>query len=210
MVQGHDYVKMSTSVIDYIFRDLAINYLKRTDLGQVKPDDLLTTATKGEMDSADTKQRFGSKQNTVARPPQPMPAAGNASLSGGQKSPSAAQGGLSGPASAGPGGQQPAGQLPGDGAKGSVKLPAAAPAPGEVAGEYGPLPETAVKGVAAAQSQVQVLEQSRSEESEVVKIAQARIKGFEGDPCSNCGCFTLVRSGTCMRCNTCGSTTECS
>jgi ribonucleoside-diphosphate reductase alpha chain len=43
MVQGHKYIKMVTSVIDYIFRDLAITYLKRTDLGQVKEEDLNET-----------------------------------------------------------------------------------------------------------------------------------------------------------------------
>jgi ribonucleoside-diphosphate reductase alpha chain len=43
MVQGHKYIKMVTSVIDYIFRDLAITYLKRHDLGQVKEDDLIGT-----------------------------------------------------------------------------------------------------------------------------------------------------------------------
>jgi ribonucleoside-diphosphate reductase alpha chain len=48
MVQGHDYVKMATSVIDYVFRDLAISYLKRTDLAQVKPEDLLSTGTKSD------------------------------------------------------------------------------------------------------------------------------------------------------------------
>jgi len=39
-VQGHDNIKMSTSVIDYIFRELALSYLGRTDLVQVKPEDL--------------------------------------------------------------------------------------------------------------------------------------------------------------------------
>ena len=33
MVIGSDHIKMATSVIDYIFRDLAISYLGRTDLG---------------------------------------------------------------------------------------------------------------------------------------------------------------------------------
>ena len=42
------------------------------------------------------------------------------------------------------------------------------------------------------------------------KVAEARIKGYEGDACGNCGNFTLVRNGTCMKCNTCGSTTGCS
>ena len=36
------------------------------------------------------------------------------------------------------------------------------------------------------------------------------MKGYEGDPCPVCGNFTLVRGGTCLRCETCGSTTGCS
>jgi ribonucleoside-diphosphate reductase alpha chain len=42
------------------------------------------------------------------------------------------------------------------------------------------------------------------------RAAEARMKGFEGDSCGACGNFTLVRNGTCMKCNTCGSTTGCS
>jgi ribonucleoside-diphosphate reductase alpha chain len=45
------------------------------------------------------------------------------------------------------------------------------------------------------------------------RLAQARLarlKGYEGDPCPNCANFTLVRSGTCLKCDTCGSTTGCS
>jgi ribonucleoside-diphosphate reductase alpha chain len=42
------------------------------------------------------------------------------------------------------------------------------------------------------------------------RAAEARMKGFEGDGCGSCGNFTLVRNGTCMKCNTCGSTTGCS
>ena len=47
IVQGHDNIKISTSVLDFIFRDLALAYLKRTDLVQVKPDDLIATMTNG-------------------------------------------------------------------------------------------------------------------------------------------------------------------
>jgi len=39
---------------------------------------------------------------------------------------------------------------------------------------------------------------------------KAKIQGFEGDPCGDCGNYTLVRNGTCMKCNTCGSTSGCS
>jgi ribonucleoside-diphosphate reductase alpha chain len=42
------------------------------------------------------------------------------------------------------------------------------------------------------------------------KIRQARLKGYEGDPCSECGQLTLVRSGACCKCDTCGATSGCS
>ncbi|MCB1376549.1 MAG: hypothetical protein KDJ78_20665, partial [Rhodobacteraceae bacterium] len=42
------------------------------------------------------------------------------------------------------------------------------------------------------------------------KATEARARGYEGESCSECGNFTLVRNGTCMKCDTCGSTTGCS
>ena len=42
------------------------------------------------------------------------------------------------------------------------------------------------------------------------QMREAKMKGYEGDPCGECGNFTLVRNGTCMKCNTCGSTSGCS
>ena len=40
MVGGHDRIKMATSIIDYIFRELAITYLGRDELAHVKKEDL--------------------------------------------------------------------------------------------------------------------------------------------------------------------------
>ena len=40
--------------------------------------------------------------------------------------------------------------------------------------------------------------------------AKAKMQGYEGDPCGDCGNYTLVRNGTCMKCNTCGATSGCS
>ena len=40
--------------------------------------------------------------------------------------------------------------------------------------------------------------------------AEAKAKGYEGEACGECQNFTLVRNGTCMKCDTCGSTTGCS
>jgi ribonucleoside-diphosphate reductase alpha chain len=149
LVHGHDYVKMATSVIDYIFRDLAISYLKRIDLAQVKPEDLLATGTTEDMELAEVHPaRHGHRKSGA-----------------GLKPPGAAAGHSRGWTGGGPG---------------LVDLERPAPPRGETAG------------------------------SEAEKIAQARIKGYEGDPCPACGSFTLVRNGTCMKCDTCGGTTGCS
>jgi len=148
IVQGHDYVKMATSVIDYIFRDLAISYLKRADLGQIKPEDLLATGTKsvfqGEGD-AETSSGFEATSGLKS--------------AGGTPSVAVSQ--------------------PGSG-----------------------------RGSAKAGPQVKV--DDTESQAEAIKIIQARIKGYEGDPCPSCGSFTLVRNGTCMKCDTCGGTTGCS
>ncbi|MDR0322203.1 MAG: vitamin B12-dependent ribonucleotide reductase [Treponema sp.] len=177
MVQGHDYVKMATSVIDYVFRDLAISYLKRNDLGQVKPEDLVATTTKSEVDATDPKPR-GEKSSAGFRPNSVTVSASKT-----VKQP------LPPPSSINTGGT----------AKASVS---ASP----VASSQQPMMAQAQM----AQSQIVVMEESYPQESEVIKIVQARIKGYEGDPCSSCGSFTLVRNGTCMKCDTCGSTTGCS
>jgi ribonucleoside-diphosphate reductase alpha chain len=38
----------------------------------------------------------------------------------------------------------------------------------------------------------------------------SRFRGYTGDPCNECGHFTLIRNGTCQKCDSCGSTTGCS
>jgi len=42
------------------------------------------------------------------------------------------------------------------------------------------------------------------------KRQMARVKGYEGDPCPECQSFTLVRNGSCLKCDSCGTTTGCS
>jgi ribonucleoside-diphosphate reductase alpha chain len=42
------------------------------------------------------------------------------------------------------------------------------------------------------------------------RLREARLKGYEGDSCGECGNFTLVRNGTCLKCATCGATSGCS
>jgi ribonucleoside-diphosphate reductase alpha chain len=42
------------------------------------------------------------------------------------------------------------------------------------------------------------------------KRLEARVKGYVGEACPECGNFTMVRNGTCLKCDTCGGTTGCS
>ena len=83
IVQGHDNIKITTSVLDFIFRDLALAYLKRTDLVQVKPDDLIATMTNGirKLEEAGgngagkqaPEQTAGANGSAGSPKPQPVP-----------------------------------------------------------------------------------------------------------------------------------------
>ena len=43
-VQGNEAIKNATSILDYIFRELAVSYLGRNDLAHVNPEDIGATA----------------------------------------------------------------------------------------------------------------------------------------------------------------------
>ena len=42
------------------------------------------------------------------------------------------------------------------------------------------------------------------------RVQAAKMMGYEGDACPECSSFTLLRNGTCLKCDTCGATTGCS
>ena len=67
-------------------------------------------------------------------------------------------------------------------------------------------PEQALKGAPESLAWSQTHARAAAAE----KRAEAKAKGYEGEACGECGNFTLVRNGTCMKCDTCGSTTGCS
>jgi len=176
LVQGHDYVKMATSVIDYVFRDLAISYLKRSELGQVKPDDLIATATKSDAGMSDPKPRTEKNSPAGFRPSSVTVPASSKVVKQPQQ--------ISNPQNV----------------SNSPKA--------QISSHVSSSPQVMTAPVAVMEQTK--FEESYPQESEVIKIVQARIKGYEGDPCSSCGSFTLVRNGTCMKCDTCGGTTGCS
>ena len=190
MVTGNDAIKMSTSILDYMFRELAISYLGRNDLSHADPEDLKPDSMgDGESESAipeewrerrvdeirqetlDVVKRVASKgyvrDNLVVFTNNATQAA-----TGQQTTISAS-------------GQQ---------------VEARAASGGGVA-----VVATGEAAVVAA-----VSANSGSAAGGMQARAVARLKGYEGDPCPECANFTMVRNGVCLKCDSCGSTTGCS
>ncbi|HVY48498.1 MAG TPA: vitamin B12-dependent ribonucleotide reductase [Minicystis sp.] len=74
IVEGHDNVKMATSIVDYLFRALAIEYLGRYDLAHVPP---AATATQDPTDANLAQEQPPSTVAAFALPPPPRPADGH-------------------------------------------------------------------------------------------------------------------------------------
>jgi len=201
MVSGNPHIKMTTSVIDYVFRELAITYLGRTDLAQVTPEDLRgdttgrpekepefdedgdTFVTERLVDTNEERARMEVprtkhlKVGFVKEPAADLPM--TLTPSGGGAA-SASSGGLGMASAASTGTMAAMSPVP------SLVLPSArARAAAVVLGLPAALPEREL-------------------------VRQARIKGYEGDPCGECGQFTMVRNGTCLKCLSCGTTSGCS
>ncbi|MGA1181181.1 MAG: vitamin B12-dependent ribonucleotide reductase, partial [Marivivens sp.] len=180
MVQGNDSIKQATSILDYIFRELAVSYLDRTDLAHVKPagasfDDLGRGEEEGKSNVKEPSETAASKSLEVLkqisstgylrkRLPQELVV-----LNGGMGATALATG------------TDPVAAL-----------------------------ETLVPAVASASLSAA---SSTAVSSGTVNLSardKAKMQGYEGDPCGECGNYTLVRNGTCMKCNTCGGTSGCS
>ncbi len=162
IVTGNDAIKMSTSILDYTFRELAISYLDRSDLGHVNVDDLdVTTTGSGETQSdlvnKVTSRGYIRKQGLVV--------------------------------------------YSNDGSAAIAK-------------SYDTDVETMLAedhsgAITAAETAAEVVVGAIAEQK-AERVKQARMQGYEGEACPECQNFTLVRNGTCLKCNTCGSTTGCS
>ena len=153
MVTGNDTIKMSTSILDYIFRELAISYLDRNDLGHVGPEDLeaSTTGSGGHKNLISEKvasRGFVRRELKV--------------VSGGNN---------------------------------NVAM----------------MPQTtSLKEDAMNEPNQEDTVVINNQAPNLAQEIEAKIKGYEGEACGECGNFTLVRNGTCMKCNTCGATSGCS
>jgi ribonucleoside-diphosphate reductase alpha chain len=179
MVQGNDSIKNATSILDYVFRELAVSYLDRTDLAHVAPkgasfDELGGGVAEGKRDTnlEPVSESAASKSLEVLR---------QISSTGYlrkrlPKELVVLQGGMGATA------------LGGDPAAVNMLMPDATRATGTM-------------GATTALASGSVSLDART---------KAKMQGYEGDPCGECGNYTLVRNGTCMKCNTCGGTSGCS
>jgi ribonucleoside-diphosphate reductase alpha chain len=169
---------MATSLLDYIFRELAISYLGRNDLAHAEPHDILPDAM-GDGEKAEKLLQIAEK--TVSQGY--IRSSNLYFIKPGARGPSTAN----------------------EGSAVSTSVVSAPTSSGPVAMAQAALAET----VEVTRRVTEVTE-SRTMESRVGAMRVARLKGYEGDSCSECGNFTLVRNGTCMKCETCGTTSGCS
>jgi ribonucleoside-diphosphate reductase alpha chain len=154
VVQGNPHIKMTTSIIDYIFRELAITYLGRHDLAHVVVEDLRGDAI--HRDDLEEEPDFESEEIVSERVLEPEPTSK---------------------------------------AFATPRSEHLHPLPENGNGHsHGPKNGPKASGGVATEENVRV----------------ARLKGYEGDPCSECGQLTLIRSGACCKCDTCGASSGCS
>jgi len=188
MVQGNDAIKNATSILDYVFRELAVSYLGRHDLAHVPPgaeDDQLG----GGADEDRPTQRH------VEMPIEQLASTGYMRQ--------ASAGRLIRLASA----------QPGEATATATASEALADMVEDTAPTTMEVRETALHAeTTALGAELDVVERETTMpmSDEAQRVMEARIKGYEGDPCTTCGHMTLVRNGTCLKCDTCGSTTGCS
>jgi ribonucleoside-diphosphate reductase alpha chain len=164
MVQGNDSIKNATSILDYIFRELAVSYLDRTDLAHVKPEG----ASFDDLHKGDE----GTNVSNVTE----------------------------------------------DSATKSLEMLKSISSTGYLRKRLPQELMTLKPSVEGAPMALDVTTEADAVVSEPVAApvttmderTKAKMQGYEGEACGDCGNYTLVRNGTCMKCNTCGATSGCS
>jgi ribonucleoside-diphosphate reductase alpha chain len=220
MVQGNDAIKNATSILDYIFRELAISYLGRHDLGHVDQSDFSNTSlgrgiSEGKSLPVSKGLTRGAAFKVVSGGSDPKgfggASTGDTGRAGGQVS--------------APVGASGSNVRAISSASAAAFKPAIVEAREEAIAfrrEY----EERAKELATEATEYEVADDASSaaglfteaaarEAAEAKKLEatrrqQAIMQGYTGNMCSECQNFTMVRNGTCEKCDTCGSTSGCS
>lgn len=198
MVTGNDAIKMSTSILDYVFRELAISYLGRNDLAHATPEDLLPDT----MGRGDAQADLAGLPEAANRAPElPDNAARMTQETLAAVARIASTGYVRSNLRVVPGGQQ--GRIVA-GFQNATTAYAATGTDAPTGYSNGSVHSDALSGTSLRSGTV-----GRSD-ARFERIKEARARGYEGDPCPECGNMTMVRNGTCLKCDTCGGTTGCS
>jgi ribonucleoside-diphosphate reductase alpha chain len=193
LVIGNDSIKNATSILDYIFRELGVSYLGRNDLAHVPPaddDDLGGGIDEGQDSNLEVER-------AVTR------VASNGFVRG--KFPHIRFRGGAAP-------QMMAIEAQDNQIHDVMEEEDSVDLSEIRAGIEASMSGQGVNPIGAAVASIEMALSSRETTRDIrtKRATEARLKGFEGDSCGSCGNFTLVRNGTCMKCNTCGSTSGCS
>jgi ribonucleoside-diphosphate reductase alpha chain len=190
-VQGNDSIKFATSILDYVFRELAVSYMGRFDLAHVDPSETNFDAMgKGveEGKQPEANNKYLSKGLTRSR-------TDNLVVMRGVSPPETEARASSNVTSM---------SAHGASARASDTIEGAVALKQESQHDLSPTEKLEALQWSKAGAAAQVAP------SKAERRAEAKAKGYEGEMCGECGNFTLVRNGTCMKCDTCGSTTGCS
>jgi ribonucleoside-diphosphate reductase alpha chain len=183
-VQGNETIKNATSILDYVFRELAVSYIGRHDLAHVEPSDIGFDAM-GKGVAEGKAPAAGSHAGDAPKAPAPISAARY--LSRGFMRREVAN---------------------------VVVMPGPGTARSQTNGTHGmALAEARLEVATEAATALLAAEAPPAPRAVAAGPDQrtlARLKGYEGDPCGECGNFTLLRNGTCLKCDSCGGTSGCS
>ncbi|MBZ9676851.1 vitamin B12-dependent ribonucleotide reductase [Mesorhizobium sp. ES1-1] len=206
MVQGNDAIKNATSILDYVFRELAVSYLGRHDLAHVDQSDFDKTA----LGRGITEGKATPFSKGLMRGASPVKL-----VSGAGSEPKGFAGASATPAP---------GRTVTTAFSGSNVL-ALKPASDEASAykrDYEERAKELVEDIVheeavneASGASTLFTDAAASEAAEAKALAATRrqqslMQGYTGNECSECHNFTMVRNGTCEKCDTCGSTSGCS
>jgi len=217
IVQGNDAIKNATSILDYVFRELAVSYLGRYDLAHADISDFSNTALgkgvkEGKTNLISTGWTRGYKpkmlnssynSETRSAPTPSSPATANSNVT--TLKPVISINAVAGIQA-----------LDTDGAtafKHDYEKKALEESI-EEALEKSLINELfiaeAIKEKEAETHNAERDDQAAIKKRNADRRIQAMMQGYTGDMCSECQNFTMVRNGTCLKCDTCGATSGCS
>jgi len=223
MVQGNDAIKNATSILDYVFRELAISYLGRHDLAHVDQSEFSSTPLgrgieEGKTQPVSTGWTRGHKLSVVSSSgPASGTPAGAANTNVTAISPGA---GGSARAATAPvlQLQEEASAFHRDYADRNAAFQADNRVDSAAEAETDAQADRQAEAQAAAAAATGLspsathtsADADDARQIEAERRMQAMMQGYTGDMCGECSNFTMVRNGTCLKCDTCGATSGCS